>query len=104
MGIDDRRARSSLTPLFFGPDLLTQNVVNLLPGPIEAPTAIVIVDRAPGREVVGDVPPLLAAGPHEVEDGVDDLADVHRTSATAGLGRRDQGAMRAHWASVRSVG
>ena len=89
MRIDDGRARSSLTALFFGADLLAQSLVNLLPGPIEAPTTIVIVDRAPGREVVGEVPPL-AAGPHKVEYSVDDLTDVHATSATAGHGRRDQ--------------
>jgi hypothetical protein len=39
---------------------------------------------------VGQVPPL-AAGPHEVDYGVYDLAEVHATSATTGLGRRDQG-------------
>jgi hypothetical protein len=39
---------------------------------------------------VWEVPPL-ASGPHEVEYGVEDLANVHCTSATAGLGRRDQG-------------
>ena len=64
LGIDDGRARGSFAPLFFGPNLLTQSVVNLLPGPIEPPTAVVIVDRAPGRELVGEVPPL-AAGPNE---------------------------------------
>src|SRR2546423_10688058 len=63
--------------------------MNLLPGPIEAPTAVVIVDGAPGREIVGEVSPL-AAGPHEVEDGVYDLANVHATSASARHGRRDQ--------------
>ena len=30
------------------------------------------------------------AGPDEVENSVDDLANVHRASATAGLGRGDQ--------------
>ena len=73
MGIEDGRARSSLTALFFGAYLLAQSVVNLLPAPVEPPTAVVIVDRAPGRELVGDVPPL-AAGPDEVEDGVDDTS------------------------------
>ena len=38
---------------------------------------------------MGEVPPL-AAGPDEVEDGVDDIANVHRMSVTAGHGRRDQ--------------
>jgi hypothetical protein len=90
LGIDDVRARSSLTALFFGSDLLTQSVMNFLPGSVETPTAVIIVDGAPGRELVGDVPPL-AAGPDEVEYGVDDIANVHRTSATAGHGRRDQG-------------
>ena len=70
MGIDDRGARSSFAPLSFGPDLLAQSVVNLLPGTVEAPTAIIIMDRAPRWKVVGQVPPLLAAGPNEVEDGV----------------------------------
>jgi hypothetical protein len=90
LGIDDGRARSSLTVLFFGAYLLAQSVMNLLPGSIEPPTAVVIVDRAPGRELVGDVPPL-AAGPDEVEYGVDNIANVHRTSSSAGHGRRDQG-------------
>jgi hypothetical protein len=40
-------------------------------------------------KIVGEVPPL-AAGPNEVEDGVEDLANVHRTSAIARHGRRDQ--------------
>jgi hypothetical protein len=75
LGIDDGGARSSRTALFFGAYLLAQSVMNLLPGSIESPTAVVIVNRAPGRELVGDVPPL-AAGPDEVEDGVDDIANV----------------------------
>ena len=62
--------------------LLAQGVMYLLPGPIQAPTAVVIVDRAPGGELVGDVPPL-AARAKEVEDGVEDLANVNRTVATA---------------------
>jgi hypothetical protein len=35
-------------------------------------------------------PPLLAAGPHEGDDSVEPFAKVYATSATAGLGWRDQ--------------
>jgi hypothetical protein len=49
--------------------------MNFLPGSVESRTTVVIVDRAPGRELVGDVP-QLGAGPDDVEDGVDDIANV----------------------------
>ena len=87
--VDDGRARGGLPPFFLGPDPLAQSVVDLFPGPIQSPTTIVIVDRAPGREVMGQIPPLATA-PHEVDDGVYHLANVHATRTTTRLGRRDQ--------------
>lgn len=48
MGIDEvGRARGSFAPLFFGPDLLAQGVVNSLPGAVEAPIAAIVIVTVP---------------------------------------------------------
>jgi len=71
------------------PCLLAQCIVDALPGPIEPSASVIIVNRAPRRQVARQVPPL-AASPNEVEDGVDDLANIDATWASTWLGRREQ--------------
>ena len=69
--------------------LLTQLVVDVLPGAIEAPTPVVVMCRAPRRELVGQMPPRTA-GTHEIEDTVDDLTHFDRAWPAAGVGGGDQ--------------
>lgn len=64
--------------------------MNPRPHTFQAKAAVVIVDRAPGRELMGQHAPG-AACPAEVQDSVDDLTHVNLTRATARLGRRDPG-------------
>src|SRR5262249_57633624 len=52
-------------------------------GAVVSPLSDVAPDGTPGREVVGEVAPL-AAGPQEVEDGVEDIA--HRGLAGPATG------------------
>src|SRR5664279_2853616 len=49
-----------------------EHVVDLVQGAVVPPLVEVPPDRAPGREVLGDVSPM-AAGAEDVEDGVDDV-------------------------------
>jgi hypothetical protein len=62
--------------------------VHPLPGSIEAELSEVVVDAAPGREVVRKQAPRTAA-PYDVEDGVEDLAQrvEARTSGSFGSGK-----------------
>ncbi len=74
-------------------DLLTQGFVDPFPGAVPTPTAIPGMNGAPGREVLGQQAPL-AAGADQVEDAIEDLAQVGRRSAhPLGFGQEglDQG-------------
>ena len=57
---------------------------------VPGPEREVVVDRALGRQVLGQSAPL-AAGGEDVEDPVQDRAHVHRAPTAAALGRRDEG-------------
>src|SRR5262249_1166975 len=75
--------------LLLAADLLPQRVVDLLQGAVVPPLVEVAPDGALGREVLGQVAPL-AAGPHDVEDGVEHVAHRGRAGPAAGV-HRDQG-------------
>src|SRR2546423_894123 len=61
--------------LLLGADLAARRVVDALQGAVGAPLVEVAPGGAPGGEVLGEEPPL-AAGPQDVEDGVDDIPQV----------------------------
>src|SRR5262249_52781494 len=67
-------------------DLLAQPVVDGLQGAVVAPLVEVAPHRGLGREVLGQVAPL-AAGPHEVEDGVEDVAHRRLAGPAPGVDR-----------------
>ena len=81
---------------------LARGVEDPLPGAALLPGGEVVEDGGLGQQVVWQHVPL-DAGACLVEDGVDDLPHVHLTRPAARLGGGMRGAMRAHWASVRSV-
>src|SRR5687768_1411545 len=90
-------------PLSADSHSFAQGSVHPLPRSIQTPEAEVVVDRFPGREVVGQQSPGTAALEH-VEDGVEDLAQAMeaRTRPLAlAAGRWDSRQL--HSASVRSV-
>ena len=68
-------------------DLGAQGVVDLRPSAVVAPLAEVVVAGAPGGQVVGHHPPGAAAA-EDVEDAVEDLAELDRARPAPGLGRR----------------
>ena len=61
------------------------------------------VDRLPGREVLRQHPPA-AAGAHQIADRVQHLAQIGLARAPKAVREGRRGAIRAHSASVRSVG
>ena len=66
-----------------------QGVVPPLPGSVPAPSAEVVEDDAPGREVVGQHPPRTP-GAQYVADGVDDLLTGILDRSPTRLGWRQQ--------------
>src|ERR1700722_5748525 len=56
-------------------DLFAEPVVDLLQGAVVPPLVEVTPDGTLGREILGQVAPL-AAGAQDVEDGIDDVAQV----------------------------
>jgi hypothetical protein len=62
--------------------------VNFLPGAIDSEKAAIVVDRAPGRQVVRQQPPG-AARAVEVQNAVDHLAHVHLAVPAAWFLRGD---------------
>ena len=88
--------------LLGGPDLAAERVVDAIQGPVAAP-CVEAATGVLGREVAGEIAPL-AASAEDIEDGIDDVADVGlaRPAAAGSSGR--WGSIRAHWASVRSLG
>src|SRR5262249_18698278 len=85
---DDRRAGRRLAP-HPAPRRLAQPGMDPLPGAVLAPQPEVVLDRLPGRQVVRQQAPGLAAAPH-VEVGVRDLTSAPATRASAGLGCRHE--------------
>src|SRR5512144_1908570 len=67
-----------------------QDVEDAAPGAVALPGVEVVVDGPPRGEVVGPRPPG-AAFVGEVEDGVEDLADVGLAGSAAGPGCGDLG-------------
>src|SRR5215208_2693129 len=72
-------------PLQANSHSLAQGGVHLLPCPVQAPGAEVMVDGLPGWEVVGQQPPGAAAA-DDVEDGVKDLAGGVRIGTSGSFG------------------
>jgi len=87
LAIYDAGARLRV-PVEAGSNPLTQRSVHPLPGSIQADLPEVVVDAAPGREVVGKQTPRTNS-PHDVEDGVNDLTQgvQRRTSGGFGSGK-----------------
>ena len=76
--------------------LRAEQVVDGVEGAVVPPLVEVAPDGALGREVLGEVAPL-AAGPQDVEDGIDDVAQVGLAGPPAGVDgdvRLDQGPLR----------
>src|SRR5215204_3004050 len=71
------------------PDVHIERVVDASQRAVPIPQVQVLPDRAARRQVLRKRLPL-AARPKHVEDGVQDLADVHRPRAPTALGGRDQ--------------
>jgi hypothetical protein len=49
-----------------------EQVMDMLPGPIVAPSSEIMVDYRPGREVVGEQPPGTAA-PRQIPTGIENF-------------------------------
>ena len=60
-----------------------------LPGAVDPEASVVIMNGAPRRQVVWQMPPR-AAGAEGVEDAVEDFTHVHLAWPAPGLGVRDQ--------------
>src|SRR6185437_2144895 len=79
---------AGLTPVllatFYG-----ECMMDVIQRSIVTPSIEVIMDRAFGRQVLRDVPPL-AARAEDIHKTVHDLADVHRTLVAARFGGRKQ--------------
>jgi hypothetical protein len=71
--VDDRRTRLGLSP-DAGAELLAQDSVQMLPCAVQSPETEVVIGRLPGWELVREQSPS-AATPHNIEDGVQDLAN-----------------------------
>jgi pimeloyl-ACP methyl ester carboxylesterase len=84
LAVDDASAGLRV-PVEANPNPLAQGGVQLFPGPVQAEASEVMVDDAPGREVVRNQAPRTAA-PHHVEDGVEDLAQRVDSRASGGFG------------------
>src|SRR5262245_11083214 len=74
LAVDGGHARLKITPGLL-PNIRAQAGQDFIPDAICDPGPIVVVNSLPGRELVGDHPPL-ATGAYQVEDRVDDLAQV----------------------------
>src|SRR5262249_35600462 len=76
-------------------DLLAQEVMDGVQRAVVPPLVEVPPDRTLGREVPGEVAPL-AAGPQDVEDGIDDIPEVGLSRPPAEVDRKvrlDPGAL-----------
>src|SRR5215207_6791468 len=81
--IDNTRGGLRITPKT-DPQALADGCVEPLPGTIDAPEAKVMVDGLPRREVVRQQAPGAAAA-ENVEDGVEDLAQVVEARLSRGF-------------------
>jgi hypothetical protein len=101
LAVDDASARLRVAPDAHT-ELLAQRRIEVLPHPVEAPLAEVMIRRLPGGEFVREQPPGAATANH-VEDGVQNLTDRVCSGTTDALGSGRSGSRRANSASVRSV-
>lgn len=83
LAVDDR-CRRALLPAVGVPQPGPEHVEDLPPGAVESPPSVVIVDRAPGGQVVRQHPPGDTAF-DDVEDAVENFAEVDRAGPPAGL-------------------
>src|SRR5262249_35300598 len=82
--------------LLGGADFGAEQVVDDIEGAVVPPLVEVAPDGGLGREILGQGAPL-AAGPQEVKDGIDDVAQVGGARSPAGVNGRvrlDQGPLR----------
>jgi len=73
LAVDDPRAGLTLSS-FNQAQMFSQMGVNLVPQAIALPESEVVIDRAPRSEVFGQISPL-AAGPDQIENGVEQLPE-----------------------------
>jgi hypothetical protein len=79
-------ARTGLrVPPQANPKAFAEGTVDPLPGTIDAPFSEVVIDGGPSRKVVGQESPLAAAL-QEVEDGLEDLAQIADPWASVSFG------------------
>ena len=88
LGIDDRRGRAGLPRSLFA-TLHIERVMQSLQRTVVGPSDEVLVNRAPGRQVLRNRAPLTS-GAEDVHHPVRHLADIDRTPVAATLGRRNQ--------------
>src|SRR6202046_3461380 len=88
LGIDDRRGRAGLPRSLFAA-LHIERVMQSLQRTVVCPSDEVLVDRAPGWQVLRNRAPLTS-GAEDVHHPVRHLADIDRTPVAAGLGPRNQ--------------
>lgn len=89
--VQDRRARLGV-PSRRHADAFAEDRVQVLPGAILGPLVEVVADGPPIRELLGQQPPL-AAGPFQVQQPVEHLAQANRAGPAGSLGslrRRQQ--------------
>ena len=72
LAVDDPGAGVAL-PSFHLPEMFPQMRVDVLPELVAFPESVIMIDRAPRREVRGQVPPL-ATGAHDIEHGIEQFA------------------------------
>src|SRR5271169_5627719 len=88
LGINDRRGRTGLPRSLFAA-LHIERVMQSLQRTVVGPSDEVLVDRAPGRQVLRNRAPLTS-GAEDVHHPVRHLADIDRAPVAATLGRRNQ--------------
>src|SRR5262245_59534138 len=88
LAVDDPHAGARL-PAGAAADPVAQGVVDLGPGAVVAPLVEVVVASAPWGEVMRHHPPGAAAA-EDVEDAVEDLAEIDRARPTPWLGGREE--------------
>ena len=88
LAIDNGCTGAGLTPLSLA-KLVSQGIVNLLPGAVLAPCPEVAIHRLVGREVLGKHPPSNTPAAH-IEDGIDDIPQRGSLRAPSGLGSREE--------------
>src|ERR1700722_13360901 len=79
--IDTSHARSRFT-VGLGAYSFAEQTQYLVPRAILAPFAKIVIDQIPTRKIMRQIAPLNPSTIH-IENGIDDLADVHFTRAAS---------------------